>query len=120
MAGIDFLVLEADDVTTAEAFHAALDLDAPVSVGASGAPTTGFRGYTLSIVVPRVSVVDTFLDAALGAGATVLKPARKSLWGYGGVVQAPDGAIWKVATSAKKKDAGPGGRLGPRPDRRSA
>jgi hypothetical protein len=24
------------------------------------------------------------------------------MWGYGGVVQAPDGAIWKVATSAKK------------------
>ena len=33
----------------------------------------------------------------------------KSLWGYGGVVQAPDGAIWKVATSAKK-DSGPATR----------
>ena len=29
--------------------------------------------------------------AAVDAGATVLKPAAKSLWGYGGVVQAPDG-----------------------------
>ena len=36
----------------------------------------------------------------------VLKPVAKSMWGYGGVVQAPDGAIWKVATSAKK-DSGP-------------
>jgi predicted lactoylglutathione lyase len=36
----------------------------------------------------------------------VLKPTKKSLWGYGGVVQAPDGSIWKVATSAKK-DQGP-------------
>ncbi|WP_369374558.1 hypothetical protein AB1046_09235 [Promicromonospora sp. Populi] len=26
----------------------------------------------------------------------------KSMWGHGGVVQAPDGAIWKLATSAKK------------------
>src|SRR5690606_11666536 len=40
------------------------------------------------------------------AGATSLKPAAKSLWGYGGVVQAPDGTIWTVASSAKK-DTGP-------------
>lgn len=45
----------------------------------------------------------------MDAGATVLKPATKSLWGYGGVVQAPDGTIWKVATSAKK-DTGPATR----------
>jgi hypothetical protein len=31
------------------------------------------------------------------------------MWGYGGVVQAPDGTIWKVATSAKK-DIGPASR----------
>lgn len=29
---------------------------------------------------------------------------KKSLWGYGGVVQAPDGSIWKIATSSKKND----------------
>jgi hypothetical protein len=38
-----------------------------------------------------------------------LKPAAKSFWGYGGVVQAPDGTIWKVATSAKK-NTGPATR----------
>jgi hypothetical protein len=38
-----------------------------------------------------------------------LKPAKKGLWGYGGVVCAPDGTIWKVATSAKK-DKGPATR----------
>jgi hypothetical protein len=43
------------------------------------------------------------------AGATVLKPVAKSMWGHGGVVQAPDGAIWKVATSARK-DSGPASR----------
>ncbi len=53
------------------------------------------------------ATVDAFLDAAVDAGAEVIKPAAKSLWGgYGGVVQAPDGTIWKVATSAKK-DTGP-------------
>lgn len=55
------------------------------------------------------TTVDSFIDAALDAGATSLKPAAKSLWGYGGVVQAPDGTIWKVATSAKK-DTGPATR----------
>ncbi|MFE7401057.1 hypothetical protein [Streptomyces sp. NPDC057557] len=55
------------------------------------------------------TTVNSFIDAALDAGATPLKPAAKSLWGYGGVVQAPDGTIWKVATSAKK-DTGPAAR----------
>lgn len=45
----------------------------------------------------------------MDAGATVLKPAAKSLWGYSGVLQAPDGTIWKIATSAKK-DTGPATR----------
>src|SRR5262249_54927330 len=31
------------------------------------------------------------------------------LWGYGGIVRTPDGAIWKVATSAKK-NTGPATR----------
>jgi hypothetical protein len=63
----------------------------------------------LSLVVAQPSTVDSLLCSALDAGATALKPAAKSLWGYGGVVQAPDGTIWKVATSAKK-DTGPATR----------
>ena len=55
------------------------------------------------------ATVDGLVGAAVDAGATPLKPAEKSLWGYGGVVQAPDGTIWKVATSAKK-DTGPATR----------
>jgi hypothetical protein len=39
----------------------------------------------------------------------VLKPVEKSFWGYGGVLQAPDGTILKIATSAKK-DTGPATR----------
>jgi hypothetical protein len=46
------------------------------------------------------------VDGALSADATSLRPVAKSFWGYGGVVQAPDGTIWKIATSAKK-DTGP-------------
>jgi hypothetical protein len=53
--------------------------------------TDGFRGFTLSLVVSQPATVDGLSGAALDAGATPLKPAAKSLWGYGGVVQAPDG-----------------------------
>jgi len=35
----------------------------------------------------------------------VRKPLAKSLWGFGGLVQAPDGAIWNLATSEKKDTA---------------
>jgi predicted lactoylglutathione lyase len=59
--------------------------------------------------VSQPGTVSALIDAALDAGATPLKPVAKSFWGYGGVVQAPDGAIWKVATSAKK-DTGPATR----------
>lgn len=78
-------------------------------VRASEAPTTGFRGFTLSLVVSQPSTVDALIGAALDAGAAALKPPKKGFWGYGGVVRAPDGAIWKVATSCKK-DSGPATR----------
>jgi hypothetical protein len=56
----------------------------------------------VSLTVAQPADVDEIVGAALDAGGKPLKPAAKSFWGYGGVVQAPDGAIWKVATSAKK------------------
>jgi predicted lactoylglutathione lyase len=75
----------------------------------SEAPTTGFRGFTLSLVVSQPATVDELIGAALDAGATALKPVKKGLWGYGGVVRAPDGTIWKVATSSRK-NTGPATR----------
>ena len=76
---------------------------------ATDAPTTGFRGFTMSLIVAQPADVRALFDSAVAAGATVLKPAEKSMWGFGGVVQAPDGAIWQLATSAKK-DTGPATR----------
>ena len=55
------------------------------------------------------STVDSLIGTALAGGATTLKPAARGFWGYGGVVQNPGGAIWKVATSSKK-DTGPATR----------
>jgi predicted lactoylglutathione lyase len=65
-------------------------------------PATGFRGFTISLVVGQPSTVDSLLETALADGAKTLKTAEKGLWGYGAVVQDADGVIWKLATSAKK------------------
>ncbi|MET9990071.1 glyoxalase [Streptomyces mutabilis] len=68
----------------------------PGAVGAAGAART--RQFQRSTGWRAAHAVD--------AGATVVKPPARSLWGYGGVVQAPDGTIRQLATS-KKKDTGP-------------
>jgi catechol 2,3-dioxygenase-like lactoylglutathione lyase family enzyme len=110
MTTIESVTLEVPDVAAAGAFYqAAFGLGDQVALRASDAPTTGFRGFTLSLVVSQPATVDRFIDTALDAGATPLKPVKKSFWGYGGVVRAPDGTIWKVATSSKK-DTGPATR----------
>src|SRR5207247_2569244 len=110
MTSIEYITLEVADPTAAKRFYTdAFGLDTQLRLRASEAPTTGFRWFTLSLIVSQPANASALLDAALDAGATSLKPAAKSLWGYGGVVQAPDGTIWKVATSAKK-DTGPATR----------
>jgi predicted enzyme related to lactoylglutathione lyase len=103
---IESVVLEAADPAAAEAFYEeAFGLGDRVQVRAAGAePSTGFRAFTLSLVVAQPSVVDSYINSAKAAGATVIKDPKKSMWGYGGVVQAPDGSLWKVATSSKKDD----------------
>ena len=104
MTSIESITLEVADPTAANRFcTTAFGLGAQVRVRASEAPTTGFRGFTLSLVVSQPATVNGLISAALDAGATPLKPAAKSLWGYGGVVRAPDGTIWKVATSPKAR-----------------
>jgi catechol 2,3-dioxygenase-like lactoylglutathione lyase family enzyme len=110
MTSIESVTLEVPDPGAAERFYtAAFGLGPQLRVRASQEPTTGFRGFTLSLVVSQPATVQALIGAALDAGATALKPVKKSFWGYGGVVQAPDGALWKVATSSKK-DTGPAGR----------
>ena len=110
MAFIESVTLEVADLTAADRFYtAAFGLGTQLRLRASQAPTTGFRGFTLSLTVSQPATVNGLIGAALDAGASPLKPAAKSFWGYGGVVRAPDGTIWKVATSAKK-DTGPATR----------
>ncbi|MET9885246.1 glyoxalase [Streptomyces sp. NPDC006430] len=106
MTSIASVTLEVADPTAAHRFYTAFGVATQVRLRASEAPTSGFRGFAMSLTVSQPATVNAFVDAALDAGATPLKPASKSFWGYGGVVRAPDGTIWKVATSAKK-DTGP-------------
>ena len=110
MTTIDFVTVGVTDTAAAEQFYRdAFGLGGRVRVQQTDEPTSGFRGFTLSLVVAQPSTVDGFLSSALEAGATSLKPGAKSLWGYGGAVQAPDGAVWTIASSSKK-DTGPATR----------
>ena len=102
---INKLVLEVADTAAADIFHKALGVDGYVEVRLSDSSSSGFRGFTVSLICTQPANVDAVVEAAVAAGATVLKPAEKSFWGYGGVVQAPDGTIWKVAASSKKNKA---------------
>ncbi|SDU78656.1 glyoxalase [Gordonia westfalica] len=108
MPNVNALTLEVPDISAAEVFYnKAFGLDDRLRFRTAESPSQGFRGFVISLVVADPTVADSFLDPAIDAGATVLKPAKKSFWGYGGVVQAPDGAIWKVASSSKKPTGAP-------------
>lgn len=110
MTSLALLTLEAADLTAAKSFYAASGLDSHVRLrAASDEPSDGFRSFAVSLTVAQPADVRAIIDAATAAGATTLKPASKSFWGYGGIVRTPDGTIWKVATSAKK-DTGPATR----------
>ncbi|MGW9265540.1 glyoxalase [Gordonia terrae] len=108
MTNINALTLEVPDTATAQTFYdKAFGLGDRLRFRTGDSPTSGFRGFVVSLVVADPTVADSFLQPAIEAGATVLKPAKKSFWGYGGVVQAPDGTIWKVASSSKKPSGAP-------------
>ena len=105
MTTISSLTLEVDDLAASEQFYAAAFALEAVSLRQANAATSGFRGFSLSILMKQPADASAVLARAIAEGATVLKPAAKSIWGFGGVVRAPDGTIWKVATSAKKDTA---------------
>lgn len=72
------------------------DADLPRSA-AEAVPTT-FRGFTLAINLASRDEVDGAFDAAVAAGARVVKPPRAADWGgYSGYVADPDGFLWELA-----------------------
>jgi catechol 2,3-dioxygenase-like lactoylglutathione lyase family enzyme len=61
-------------------------------------PRARFGGITLAINVESPEAVGTALDAAVAAGATLLKPAIATDWGgTSGYFADPDGHPWEVA-----------------------
>jgi hypothetical protein len=111
MTTIESVTLEVAGLAAAKDFYAAAFGTGPqLRLRASDTPTTGFRGFMLSLVVAQPGTVDNLLGTALDAGAKQLKAPKKQFWGgYEGILQVPDGTIWKVATEAKK-NTGPATR----------
>ena len=107
---LDTITLEVADPAAARDFYArAFGPDLPLDFRASDAPSDGFRSFHISLTLAQPADVDSFAETALAAGATAIKPVAKSFWGYGGVLRAPDGAIWKVVSSSKR-NKGPASR----------
>jgi len=103
MTSIEHITIEATDVAAAELFYSsAFGLGNRLRLRATDAPSSGFRGFTVSLIATQPADVSAIVDSAVAAGAVIVKAPAKSLWGFGGTVEAPDGTIWKVATSAKK------------------
>lgn len=101
---IDSLTLDVQDPAAAEVFYqAAFGLGPAVRTHGTETLPTGFRGFSISLVVGQPSTVDALHKSALAAGATVVKQPTKGMWGYGSVVQDRDGVVWKLATTAKKE-----------------
>jgi predicted lactoylglutathione lyase len=58
----------------------------------------GFTGITLAYNTRSRKEVDSVLEEAKAAGATILKPAQEAFWGgYSGYFADPDGFLWEVA-----------------------
>ena len=106
MTHIARLTVQTADLDASRTFWSALGLDHLVDVAHTDEPSTGFRGFTVSLIVAGPATALALVDAATAAGGTVLKPATRSFWGFGGVVADPDGTIVKIASSSKK-DTGP-------------
>lgn len=58
----------------------------------------GFKGVTLAHNVASGEEVDTVMDQAVRAGASMVKKPQKVFWGgYSGYFADPDGHLWEVA-----------------------
>ena len=72
-----------------------LELAKDANIAADG---YGFNGVALAYNARDRAEVDAVLEDAVGAGATLLKPAQESFWGgYSGYFSDLDGFLWEVA-----------------------
>ena len=58
----------------------------------------GYSGFNLAHNVHSDDEVDTLVDTAVSAGATLVKPPQRADWGgYHGYFSDPDGHLWEIA-----------------------
>jgi predicted lactoylglutathione lyase len=58
----------------------------------------GFSGVSLAYNTRSRAEVDSVLEAAVAAGATLIRPAQEAFWGgYSGYFSDLDGFLWEVA-----------------------
>ena len=105
MSSVEAITIETSESTSAGFYEDALGLGSRVRTRHAEGPASGFRGFLLGLVLRQPADVDEIIRIAVTSGATSVKPAAKSLWGYGGVIQAPDGTIVTLASSSKKDSA---------------
>lgn len=84
---------------TAGALLALYPLDDLAADAAARDPRSAaqFGGFTLACMVDDRELVDSTLDAARQAGATVVKEARDAFGGRSGYFADPEGNRWEVA-----------------------
>ena len=105
--GITLEAPTSDEAAATDRFYQdALGLDDRIRVRVGASATSGFRGFAPSLILTQPADVDATFGRALQAGAEVLKPVIKGLWGYGGSLRAPEGTVWQIA-SANKRNKGP-------------
>lgn len=61
---------------------------------------SGFRGFSLHYIVSSREEVDEVMRTAVSAGASVVKEATATQYGYFAYFSDPDGYLWKIATAA--------------------
>jgi catechol 2,3-dioxygenase-like lactoylglutathione lyase family enzyme len=72
--------------------------DLAADAGLPNEPPQRYAGFTLAINVETEAQVDAALQAAVEAGATLVKPATRADWGgLSGYFADPDGFLWEVA-----------------------
>jgi predicted lactoylglutathione lyase len=72
MSSLNSIVLEVEDTAAAEIFYKALGVGEFVEVRHSSEATSGFRGFTVSLVCSQPGNVDAFVNAALAAGGSAV------------------------------------------------
>jgi predicted lactoylglutathione lyase len=77
------------------ALYPRLELAKDANVAPDG---QGFSGVSLAYNTSTRAEVDSVLEAAVAAGAKLIKPAKEAFWGgYSGYFSDPDGFLWEVA-----------------------